>query len=269
MGEDPLELWQPTVSTPATAPGAVSFSLGEDPAPQQPAEPVFRVNLPADAASAADAFAEREQQLLRLNAALASVPAQLDGLVARTQERQQKSVSGGVSFDTSAFDQPENGPEADLLSLLGDLEAEEKTNSGEVSFGLQETASAALTQARVGFEALLEQMNHELLHFAWVETNVAGQLLARTTVGWTGDAETAFTQSVTESHVRLHSRNLRLVTQTRAIRMRLFITIASGAAKVSALLTTPTGAVLALPVVYQYVMQIMAQVKQLQSIQTT
>ncbi len=267
MKSDPLGLWQPTVSTTVTAPGPVSFSLGEEPAPE-PAQPVFRIHLPADGASADMAFATQEAYLLNLNAALENVPARLDGFVARTLERQQKSVSGSISFDTSEFDQPETGPEGELLTLLGDVEAEEKAQGSELSFGLQETTSAALEQAKAGFKALIEQIDHEVLHFAWVETNVAGQLLARTTIGWAGDAETILTEGAMNPQIGQHSRSLRIVTQTRSIRLRLLVTIATGAAKVSALLATPTGAVLAVPAVYQYVMQIVKQVKQLQSIQS-
>jgi hypothetical protein len=267
--DDPLGLWTSTTPAAGTAPGAVSFAVGGDEPEPQPAEPVFRVNLPADSASAAQAMDAREQYIRSLDAALNNVPARLDGLVARTQERQQKAAQGGVSFDVSSAEETESGPESDLLALLDDAEAEEKAQSGEVSFGLQETASVALEQAKAGFEALTEQIGREVLHFAWVETTVADALLARTTIGWTGDAQTAFAHGVNDSQVMLHNRNLRIVTQTRNIRLRLFITIATGAAKVSALLTTPTGAVLALPAVYQYVMQIIAQVKQLQSIQSS
>ena len=259
--QDPLGLWTFTASAADAAPGALSFSVGGDAPSPDAASPVFRVNLPADSASASAALAAREQYILSLNAALEDVPARLDGLVERTRQRKEKSVS----FDTSAI--AETGPEGDLLSLLGDVEAEEKTQSSGISFGAQETVSAALEQAKVGFNALIEQINREVLHFAWVETNVAGQLLARTTVGWTGNTQTAFIQGVNDPQTILHKRNLRIVTQTRTIRLRLFITIASGATKVSALLATPAGAVLALPAVYQYVMQIMAQVKQLQAIQ--
>lgn len=261
--EDPLGLWTFTVSAAETAPGALSFSPSDNPSAPEPAEPVFRVNLPADSAAASDALAAREQYLLSLNAALEDVPARLDGLVARTRQRQGKSVS----FDSSVLDQAETGPEGDLLSLLGDLDAEENPQSGEVSFGLPKTASAALEQAKVGFNALIDQINREVLHFAWVETHLSGQLLARTTIGWTGNTQTAFAQGVNDPQVTLHKRNLHIVTQTRTFRLRLFITIASGATKVSALLATPAGAVLALPAVYQYVMQIMAQVRQLQAVQ--
>ncbi len=266
MESDPLGLWIPVASAADSAPGAVSFSAGGDNPSPEALEPVYRVNLPADGASAAQALADSEGNIALLNAALENVPARLDGLVARTQERQRKAATGGVSFDTLSLEQPETGPEGDLLALLGETPTSLEGGS-EVSFGLQETASAAWEQAKVGFDALIQQINREVLHFAWVETNVADALVARTTVGWTGDAQTAFADGADDRQVALHARALRIVTQTRSMRLRLFITIASGATKVSALIATPAGAVLALPAVYQYVMQIVAQVKQLQSIQ--
>jgi hypothetical protein len=210
----------------------------------------------------------REAYIASLNAALENVPARLDSLVARTQERQQKAGggAGAVSFDI--LEQQEGGPEGELLALLADAEIEGKRATGEVSFGFVEDTSAAWEQAKAGFEGLVEQISREVLHFAWVETNVAQVLIARTTVGWSGDAQTAFITEIDDAQVGLHGRTLKMVTQTRSLRLRLFITIASGATKVSTLIATPAGAVLALPAVYQYVMQIVAQVKQLQSIQS-
>jgi hypothetical protein len=259
---DPLGLWTPAVALASPGSQPVSFSTGGD----EPAEPVFRVNLPANDASAAKTLAGSEKYIAMLNAALENVPSRLDGLVARTQERQQKAASGTVSFDV--LEQQESGPEGDLLALLGDAEIEGKRATGDVSFGFVEDTSAAWEQAKAGFEALVEQINREVLHFAWVETNVAEILIARTTVGWSGDAQTVFISEVDDAQVGLHGRTLKVVTQTRSLRLRLFITIASGATKVSTLLTTPAGAVLALPAVYQYVMQIVAQVKQLQQLQS-
>ena len=261
--EDPLKLWTPAVSAADSAPGVVSFSTGGDRAAPEAVPPVYRVNLPADGASASRALTDSEGYLLSLNAALENVPNRLDGLVARAQERRHTAASG-VSFDTLSLEQPESGPEADLLSLLGQAEAEEKG----VSFGVQENVSAAMEQAMAGFDALTGQISRDVLHFAWVETNVADSLVARTIVGWTGAAQTACAQGLDDPQVALHGRALGIVSQTRGLRLRLFITIASGAAKVSILMATPAGAALALPAVYQYVMQIVKQVKQLQSIQT-
>ena len=281
--DDPLGLWAPAVSTAESAPGTVSFSTspssfgaGGDQAPPEAAEPLFRANLPADDASAARALTDSEGYILRLNAALEDVPARLDGLVVRTQQRQQQAKASGVSFNTLSFEQYESGPEADLLALLGEAplsspyfprsSAESGGTEGgrEVSFGLTETTSAAWQQAKAGLNALIEQVNREALHFAWVETNIADVLIARTTVGWTGDAQTAFTLGVDDRQVILHHRTVRIATQTRNMRLRLFVTIATGAAKVSTLMATPAGAALALPAVYQYVMQIVVQLKQLE-----
>lgn len=270
MHNDPLGLWTPAVSTPGEAGGVVSFSVsGETPTgPGQIAPsneiPIFRVTLPADDDSAADAFAANEALLGRLNAALDSVPARLDGLVTRAQQHRQGAA---LSFDASAA-MEEGGPEATLLALLGDAERESRVAAGEVSFGAgEEATSLAWEQAKAGFERLMEQVSREALHFAWVETNLEGSALARTAVGWTGDSRTVFVDGVEGPQAVLHERSLRIAIQTRGLRMRLFITIASGAAKVSALIASPAGAVLALPAVYQYVMQIVEQVKELQTIQ--
>jgi|GEM_PF-751316 len=265
--DDPLGLWTPTASTLESAPGAVSFSVGGDePAAPEAVEPVFRVNLPADGASATRALEASEAQIARLNAALQTVPSRLDGLVARTQERRQKAATSGVSFDTLS-EEPEPGPEGDLLAMLASVEGGGTQGGSEVSFGLvDEAAGIAWEQAKAGFDALIQQISREVLHFAWVETNIADALLARTTIGWTGDAQTAFAGGIKSQQVALHNRTLQIVTQTRSMRLQLFITITSGAAKISTLIATPAGAVLALPAAYKYVMQIVEQVKQFQSI---
>jgi hypothetical protein len=266
--EDPLKLWTPAVSAAGSAPGTVSFSAcpggaGGDRAVPEAADPVYRVNLPADGASASRALTDSEEYIISLNAALENVPSRLDGLVARTRERRHTCPGGrcqgkAISFDVLSLEQPESGPEAGLLSLLAEAEGK------EASFGLQETASAALQQAKIGLDALTGQINRDAQHFAWVETHIAGALIARTIVGWTGAAQTACAQGLDGPQVALHSRALRIATQTRGLRLRLFVTIASGAAKVSALVATPAGAALALPAVYRYVMQIVTQVKQLE-----
>ena len=49
------------------------------------------------------------------------------------------------------------------------------------------------------------------------------------------------------------------------MKLRLFVTVAGGAAKVTTLMAAGTP-VLALPAVYQYVMSIVQQVRQLQSV---
>jgi hypothetical protein len=261
---DPLGLW-----TSAPAPETVHFGIDEGTSPPEPSVPVFRVNLPADTAASSETLRESESYFERLSAALDDVPARLDGLVTRVQAKQQKAASG-VSFDVAALE-PEPGPEGELLSLLGDADSAARSGAGPegVSFGIGEPVSEAWAAAKAQFEALLEQVDREVLHFAWVETKVAGLLVARTSVDWTGDATTVWTDGISDEQMSLHHRTLNVAAQTRNIKMRLFFTVAGGATKMAALMATPGGVVLALPAVYQYVKQIVAQVKQLQSIQSS
>ena len=131
---------------------------------------------------------------------------------------------------------------------------------------MEDTINPALEQAKAQFNALLEQVNREVLHFAWVETATSDKTLARTTIDWSGDAVTVWDAAISEAQIELHRRTLRFATHSRALKMQMVMTIAGGAGKLSALMATPGGAVLALPVVYKYVRQIMDQVKQYQEL---
>jgi hypothetical protein len=256
---DPLGLWD-------FAPQPVSFALGdENPNAPEPVVPVYSVNLPADFEASSQALSDRESRFARIDSALDTVPARLDDLVSRLQAARPEAGSG-ASFavpDSEA----DSTPEGELLSLLADSDAAARSGAGPegVSFGLSEVTSAAFGEAKSRFEAFLEQMNHEVLHFAWVETKVAEQFIARTELGWSGDSSTIWADGISAGQKSLHQRALNITTRTRHVKMRLFVTIASGAAKVAVL--TATGApVLALPAVYQYVTKIVSQVKELQSV---
>jgi len=252
---DPFGLWE-------SAPQTVSFGIGDaelDSPP--PAGTVYRLNLPADFEASSAAFRSSEAAIETANAALQSVPSRLDDLTVRTQESRQKQASG-VSFDVASLS-PEPGPEGDLLASLADID---RGAAGEsVSFGLTEDLSGAWRAAESQFEALIAQIDRDVLHFAWVETNISNQLIARTTVDWSGDAQTVWTESVNDQQIALHQRALYIATQTRNLRLRLFVTVTSGAAKMAVLMATPGGAVLALPAMYQYVIKILKQTKELQS----
>lgn len=256
---DPFGLWE-------SAPQTVSFGIGdaEQDSPP-PAGNVYRLNLPADFEVSSAALRSSEAAIETASAALQSVPTRLDGLTARTQETRQKQASG-VSFDVASLS-PEPGPEGELLASLADIDrgAAGENATGEVSFGLTEDLSGAWQAAESQFQALIAQIDRDVLHFAWVETNISNQLIARTTVDWSGDAQTIWMQSVSDRQIALHQRALYITTQTRNLRLRLFVTVTSGAAKMAALMATPGGAVLALPAMYQYVIKILKQAKELQS----
>lgn len=238
----------------AGAPASVSFAAGESSAP--PDAPVWKVSLPADPLEADQALAEAEAQIAAAESALDEVPARLDA-IATSQPR-------GVSFDAASFGVEAESAEADLLSLLDHARSIEQGRT--VSFGAFDFASEAWEQARVQFEAFLGQLQREVLHFAWVETNVEGQILARTTVGWSGDSDTLWLEGADAVQLAIHRRALQVAVKSRALRLRMFSTVTSGAAKLSLLLTTPAGAVLALPAAWKYVTDILAQIKSYQTL---
>jgi hypothetical protein len=253
--DDVLGLW---MNIPFT--GAVSFGLGEENATQD--EQVYRAHLPASDSAAQEIFEFSQARLLRINEALNDVPQRLDQLVERSQKRRIESAQG-LSFAATLSEQ-ESDAESELLTLLAETD---RDAAGGISFGIGDLTSQAWQSARAQFDALIAQIDRDVLHFAWVETDVAGQLIARTTIDWSGDTQTVFDAGISSNMAGLHENTLKTVTRTRQLRLRLFVTIASGSAKVAALLASPGGALLALPSVYQYVTQIAAQAGELQSIQ--
>lgn len=254
---DPLGLWELTPQT-------VSFGIGDGETAAAPAEgTLFKLNLPADIGASNEAFRNLEAALKTTGTALQSVPTRLDDLSTRMHENTQQQEETGVSFDILNLPAG-TGPEAELLSSLAEIEHGE---TGEVSFGLKEDFGGAFEAAKVQFDALMTQIDRDFLHFAWVETNISNRLIARTSVDWSGDSQTIWADGVSTGQIALHQRALSIATQTRNLRLRLFVTVTSGAAKMAGLMSTPAGAVFALPAIYQYVTNILNQTKSLQSIQ--
>jgi hypothetical protein len=258
--DDPLGLWD-------TTPQTVSFGIGGENAPET-IEPVYRVNFSDNIEVSNSALAENLASFERMKAALEQVPIQLNDLVRRVQEKQQKAPSG-VSFALADL-QPEPGLEGELLSLLAisDSIALSGTVPGGVSFGLLAEASELLGQAREKFGSLLEQVNHEILQIAWVEMNIAGQIIARTKMGWSA-SNTFWINAISTEQISLHKRTLKVVSLTRNLKLRLLLTVAVGAVKMAPLMVTPGGTGLAVPAVYGYVKKILENVKQLRSIQSS
>lgn len=256
---DPLGLW---ATTPQ--PENVHFGIGDEAAPPPPDVPVFRVNLPGNARSADEVFENNETWFKQVNAALEDVPNRLESLMSRMQTRQM--AGDAVSFDVARLED-EPGPEGDLLRLL-----EEVSNSEPVSFSVgdesetaREPVSQAWQSAKAQFDALLAQINREVLHFAWIETKMDGQMIARSEVEWSGDATTLWAETASEEQKSLHHRTLNVAARSRNLKLRLFVTVASGAAKVTTLMSAGMP-MLALPAVYQYVLSIIKQVKELRAV---
>lgn len=257
--EDVLGLW--TSVPAATAGGQVSFGIGET--PSQLEGEVYRSNLPGDLLQARQVFNDSDAALERVRAALEGVPDRLDGLVSRTQQRRQAQAGSGVSFAAGGTDL-EPGAEGELLSMLAEADQSGQT---AVSFGIGEIASDAWNAAKAQFDTLIQQLDRDVLHFAWVETSQDDRLLARTTVAWGGDMQNLYEVDIDSDESNLHEHTIVTVTLTRHLRLRLFATVVAGSFKAASLMIAPGGAVLALPAIFNYVTKIVAQARELQSIQ--
>jgi hypothetical protein len=261
-GDDPLGLWTP-------AEPALHFGVEAEASAPPPDVPVYRVRLPDDPSAADQALAAQEQRILLSSRALDAVPGRLDAFI----ERQQAAEGEEVHFGAGEIP-AETGPEAELLGLLGEAEAA-APSAGTVQFGIvDEALSPALREAQEKFNTLMEQIKRELLHFAWVETRrdepaeagAGSGTLARSTVGWSGDTVTVWLDGTAQAQAELHKRTLRYAVASRALKMRMGFVIATGASKIAILLTTPGTQALALPVVYKFVTQVLAQVREYQDL---
>jgi len=266
---DPLGLWTP-VDTQSES--AVSFDLPSGAPSPQPEQPVYRVSIAAesDLVAAEREFAFQEARMSALGRALGLVPGKLSSIVGSARSDQQISSTEAVAFeigDVSARD----AVEAELLSLITEADqvgTTSESTTGMVDFGMGEMLSPALESAKVQFNQLMDQVNREVFHFAWVETVVLGRLLARTTVDWSGDADTIWAADIMPEHVSLHHRALKFAVKSRALKMQMVLTITGGATTISAMMTNPSAALLALPGVCQYVTRVLAQVREYRELAT-
>jgi hypothetical protein len=92
-----------------------------------------------------------------------------------------------------------------------------------------------------------------------VETRAEGRLLARTIVGWGGDAGTAWAVPFDPAAATLHGRTLALALAARATLLRRLALAARGAATLGALLA-PGGALLALPAAWRFIGEVVDEV---------
>ena len=219
--------------------------------------PVWRSQLPADPERAASQLAENETQTQDSINALNAVPDRIDTLV----QQAQLASSGVVSFDTAAMDTLPQ-PEADLLDLV------ETINSPAVgvSFAVGGEDQSKIETAFAQFDDDMQRLLRLVTHFAWVETEVEGQLLSRSVVSWTGDLDTNWAAGLKADIYQLHKRSLIQALATRNIALHAITITAQSAVKLSVLLATPGGAILALPLAWKFVKQILADIQKYKEI---
>ncbi len=221
--------WQPYLT-------AGSFVAGEQ------AEMVWQARLPADLVAAQIALQQATAQLLAHEAALATV-----------EQRLQRAITGAVSFGPTL-------PQAEqtLLNLI----ARAQSMPDGVSFGLGDEIQSRWQAAQEQIIAFGAQAREALSAYATVETMQEGQLIGRTRINWHGDARSILRARIDPTQIALHQRTLALALRSRAGLIRMIGLVGRGAAIVAAMLTAPAGAVLALPAVWQFVQEILAEGRQ-------
>ena len=233
---------------------AVSFGLqassGDEPS-------IWRTDLPADPRTALSVLDSRASFLQRSSHALDTAPERADCLV----KSARIETSGEISFDASKGEALA-APEHEALRLLSILESGHE----DVSFGAGATAGDELERSEDRFRLAVERVIHLVSHLAWVETQVEGSLLGRSIVGWSGDMQTLWSEGVTEEVYWMHQRSLSQAMQSRLIQIHALVVTTQSAAKLAVLLTNPAGAILALPVAWKLVEQLLADIEKYQQI---
>ena len=239
----------------ASAPQGMAFGLA---AASPPGVPVWRFDLPADQQAAATRLDQAERQLQASQAILESTPQRAAALVGRLQAESRAEVSFRAAY------QPLAQPEAELAGMLSTL----RPAPLPASFSLEQPAAGAWDEARDRFRQDTARLLRLVSQLAWVETYLQGRLLARTALGWTGGLETLWGQGARQDQASLHARSLALALASRNTLVRmLFLTVRS-AAKISALLAVPGGALLALPAAWKFVRQTLDEIEKIQELST-
>ncbi len=255
---DPIENLPEVFKNWSVAPeppgGELAFALQGEPA--QGAS-LWRMKLPGDPLVAEIQLAQAEAQVTAAEHALEEVPDRIDSFIQTIQTHEPEQVAFAVTEETGA---PLAKPERELLRWLDNLEP-----TG-VSYGLELLPISDFKEARQQFQQITEKLLRLLLHFAWVETELQGRLLARTAVNWSGDMDTAWATGTLADQYALHYRSLKLALASRITMLRMFIIVTQGAAKLSVLIATPGGALLALPAAWKFINNVFTELDRYQEI---
>lgn len=197
---------------------------------------VWRVELPPDYGLAVTQLLAGEERLSASERALTLAAEELAGAAASPWPAAASRYEGEA---------------AELDALLGLMKADRRAANFDLRYGLAESWESANQQ----FMEFLEGVQRMIVHYAFVETAVGGTLLSRTVVSWTGDAATVWRATPAAPLLALHERSLALALKSREALLRTFIVVAKGAAAIS------VGGVLALPVVWRYVREVMGEME--------
>jgi hypothetical protein len=205
------------------------------------------VRLPAAVEQAHALLATGEQQVATAYRNLPVARQRMETIVQLAEGGAEQPVS--FATPTLADDEQE------MLALLRVGESSSRGESAPVSFSGAETVAPneATIQQATGF---FEQVRQMISSYTLVETEVGNKLLARTSVSWGGDYHTVWSsRTCTPEQMQLHVRTLRLSTTSRDA----FVLIFQETIRLLFLVSTPAGALLAIPSAWRLINRIMQQ----------
>lgn len=246
-----LGVW---AATPAGAAEAVSF----DASAPAGAFGAWRLDLPREPREADAILALGEAQAAEAQAQLAALPNRLEALARLAAQ------PAAVAFATEAAGGAANAAESRLLAALTRLRSAPGPEA--VSYGAERPAEAGQRQALSQFQAFAAQVGDLLRYAARVETHTAGQLLGLSTVGWSGETRTVWGRGLRPDQAARHARALALAVATRLVWLQCAVTVLRGAARLAVLAAAPGGPVVAVPAVWTFVNEVLAQAGQLQAL---
>jgi len=251
---DPFGLWSPApAQTGVGTSGGVSFgTVGEAGGAVDNLVTVWQLPLVSGAGgeiAGEDFLVLREEQVRAIETGLGQASSDLDAFLGRRERQKQ---AGNIHFAVPSFAPGvELGPEDSLALALAECEP---AGSEAVNFaaGFAGVNWEALQEK---YEALVQSVNRQIFHLAWVDTTLDGRLTAHTVVSWGGDMQTFVRPGAGAGLVDLHSRSLAAALESREANLRTVLTVATLAGKIALAPTNPLQMVQALSLGWQFVSQ--------------
>jgi hypothetical protein len=185
---------------------------------------------------------------------LAELDAMLETTLAALRRRAEPDADGLVSFGVGDVGAT---TEVDQLWRLVEHARGGGEDDGEsmVSFGAGEHDEGMLARAQRECSELIDGLLSSLAHPHVIETG-EGRTRIRTRVGWLGDTSTHVESGAPSAELTAHVAALEASLTTSAHRMQLLAMVVTAASKIAAMIATPAGGVMALPIAYKCVQDI-------------
>jgi hypothetical protein len=192
----------------------------------------------------------REARIRTINVGLNQADVRIDSY--RTARNRAKA---DFSFSAQSLQEPLSEPEKKLTYALSTLEPGgkvEQMNFG-ISDDIKQVAGVDWNELRRRLDEVMESVNRQLLHFAWVDTTLDGKLVARTTVNWGGDMVTLWQPELAPELTGTHCHSLQLAMASRSTNLRTILMVSQIAGKIALAVTTPLGPLQALSLGWMFV----------------